>query len=54
MIFIRAAVRFIVPCVQHVVAGDACCLKMFFPHLAELAVEEVADHGDYARVRRIP
>jgi hypothetical protein len=24
--------------VQHVVAGDACCLKMFFPHLAELAV----------------
>jgi len=47
-------VRFIVPCVQHVVAGDACCLKMFFPHLAELAVEEVADHGDYVLVAAIP
>ena len=38
------------PCVQHVVAGDACCLKMFFPHLAELAVDEVTDHGDYVLV----
>jgi transposase len=39
-----------VPCVQHVLAGDACCLKMFFPHLAELAVDEVTDHGDYVLV----
>ena len=38
------------PCVQHVVAGDACSLKMFFPHLAELAVDEVTDHGDYVLV----
>ena len=38
------------PCVQHVVAGDACCLTMFFPHLAELAVDEVTDHGDYVLV----
>ena len=38
------------PCVQHVLAGDACCLKMFFPHLAELVVEEVTDHGNYVRV----
>ncbi len=38
------------PCVQHVVAGDACCLTMFFPHLADLAVDEVTDHGDYVLV----
>lgn len=38
------------PCAQHVVAGDACCLRMFFPHLAELLVEEVTDHGDYVLV----
>jgi hypothetical protein len=50
LIFIRAAVRFIVPCVQHVVAGDACCLTMFFPHLADLAVDEVTDQGDYVLV----
>ncbi|WP_206061042.1 transposase family protein [Nonomuraea basaltis] len=31
-------------------AGDACCLRMFFPHLAELLVEEVTDHGDYVLV----
>jgi hypothetical protein len=43
-----------VPCVQHVVAGDACCLAMFFPHLADLAVDEVTDQGDYVRWRRIP
>jgi transposase len=35
---------------QHVAAGDACCLKMFFSHLAELAVDEVTDHGDYVLV----
>ena len=38
------------PCVQHVVAGDACCLKMFFPHLAELVMDEVTDQGDYVLV----
>ena len=38
------------PCVRHVVAGDAYCLTMFFPHLAELAVDEVTDHGDYVLV----
>ncbi|MEV4362696.1 ISL3 family transposase [Nonomuraea sp. NPDC049625] len=31
-------------------AGDACYLRMFFPHLAELLVEEVTDHGDYVLV----
>jgi hypothetical protein len=36
--------------VQHVVAGGACCLNTFFPHLAELAVDEVTDHGDYVLV----
>ena len=41
------------PCVRHVVAGDAYCLTMFFPHLAELAVDEVTDHGDYVLVARI-
>jgi hypothetical protein len=50
LIFIRAAVRFIVPCVQHVVAGDACCLTMFFPHLADLVMDEVTDQGDYVLV----
>jgi hypothetical protein len=39
-----------VPCVRHVVAGDACCLTMFFPHLADLAVDEVTDEGDYVLV----
>ena len=38
------------PCVQHVVAGDACYLTMFFPHLADLAVDEVTDQGDYVLV----
>jgi zinc-finger of transposase IS204/IS1001/IS1096/IS1165/Transposase len=50
LIFIRAAVRFIVPCVQHVVAGGACCLTMFFPHLADLAVDEVTGQGEYVLV----
>lgn len=38
------------PCAQHAVAGDACCLKVFFPHLAEVVVDEVADHGEYVLV----
>jgi hypothetical protein len=38
------------PRVQHVVAGDACCLTMFFPHLADLAAGEVTDQGDYVLV----
>jgi hypothetical protein len=38
-----------VPCAQHAVAGDAC-LKVFFPHLAELVVEEVTDRGDFVLV----
>lgn len=54
MIFIRAAVRFIVPCLQHVVAGDACCLTMFFPHLADLAVDEVTVRGTRCWWRLIP
>jgi hypothetical protein len=32
------------------VAGDACCLTMFFPHLADLAAGEVTDPGDYVLV----
>jgi hypothetical protein len=32
------------------VAGDACCLTMFFPHLGDLAVDEVTDQGDYVLV----
>ncbi|GAA3626587.1 hypothetical protein GCM10022419_135070 [Nonomuraea rosea] len=39
-----------VHCAQNAVAGDACCLRMFFPHLVELLVEEVLDHGDYVLV----
>jgi hypothetical protein len=39
-----------VSCVQHVVAGDACCLTMFFPHLADLGAGEVTDQGDYVLV----
>lgn len=37
-------------CAQHAVAGDACCLRIFFPHLAELVVDKATDHGDYVLV----
>ncbi|MGW0811316.1 transposase family protein [Nonomuraea sp. NPDC002799] len=36
--------------VQHVVAGDADCLQVFFPHLDGLVIEEIADRGDYVLV----
>jgi hypothetical protein len=50
LIFTRAAVRFIVPCVQHAGAGDACYLYMFFPHLAELVVDEVTGQEGWVLV----
>ncbi|WP_160330346.1 transposase family protein, partial [Sphaerimonospora mesophila] len=32
-------------------AGDACFLKTLFPHLAELDVQTVADHGTYVLIK---
>jgi transposase len=39
-----------VPCVQPVLAGDAC-VKVLLPHLAGLVIGEVADRGDHVLVR---
>jgi len=52
----RAAAEFIVQHAGHL-TGEAC-LQVFFPHLTELVVEALVDHGGYvlvkARISGIP